>query len=48
MIFELDEKRSGDWDNFHIRNIGFKAQKQALGRLDEKSRREIIKLGTAD
>jgi hypothetical protein len=47
MIFELDEKRRGDWDNFHIQNIGFKAQKQAL-RLDEKSRREIIKLGTAD
>jgi hypothetical protein len=48
MIFELDEKRSGDWDNFQLRKIGFKAQKQALGRLDEKSRREIIKLGTAD
>ena len=46
MIFELDEKLSGDWDNFQIRKIGFKAQKQALGRLDEKSRREIIKLGS--
>jgi hypothetical protein len=48
MIFELDEWRKGDWDQFQIRKIGFKAQKQSLGRLDEKSRREIIKLGTAD
>jgi hypothetical protein len=46
MIFELDEHRKGDWDNFQIRKIGFKAQKQALGRLNEKSRREIIKLGS--
>jgi hypothetical protein len=48
MIFELDEQPSGDWDNFQIRKIGFKAQKQALGRLDKMSRREIIKLGTVD
>jgi hypothetical protein len=48
MIFELDKSREGDWDRFQIRKIGFKAQKQALGRLDKKSRREIIKLGTAD
>ena len=48
MIFELDKSREGDWDNFQIRKIGFKAQKQLLGRLDKKSRREIIKLGTAD
>jgi hypothetical protein len=46
MIFELDEKRSGDWDNFQIRKIGFKAQSQELGPLDQKSRREIIKLGS--
>lgn len=46
MIFELDERRKGDWDNFQIRKIGFKAQKQAIGRLEEKSRREIIKLGS--
>jgi hypothetical protein len=48
MIFELDERRKGDWDQFQIRKIGFKAQKESLGRLDEKPRREIIKLGTAD
>jgi hypothetical protein len=46
MIFELDENRIGDWDDFQIRKIGFKAQKQALGRLDEKSRSVIIKLGS--
>jgi hypothetical protein len=46
MIFELDESRAGDWDNFQIRRIGFKAQEQAIGRLDKKSRREIIKLGS--
>jgi hypothetical protein len=53
MIFELDEKRSGDWDRFQIRKIGFKAQrglsaeeKQALEGRDEKSRRVIIKLGS--
>jgi hypothetical protein len=27
MIFELDAKRRGDWDNFQVRNIGFKAQR---------------------
>ena len=26
MIFELDSARSGDWDRFQIRKIGFKAQ----------------------
>jgi hypothetical protein len=26
MIFELDEKRRGDWDSFQVRKIGFKAQ----------------------
>lgn len=26
MIFELDQERKGDWDRFHVRNIGFKAQ----------------------
>ncbi len=58
MIFELDEKRSGDWDNFQIRKIGFKAhrglseeEKQALekvsnGSRDERLRRVIIKLGS--
>jgi len=46
MMFELDETRKGDWDQFQLRKIGFKAQKQELGRLDEKSRSEIIKLGS--
>jgi hypothetical protein len=58
MIFELDEQRSGDWDNFQIRKIGFKAhrglseeEKQALekvssGSRDERLRRVIIKLGS--
>ena len=27
MIFELDSKRRGDWDDFQIRRIGFKAQR---------------------
>ncbi|HSL55824.1 MAG TPA: hypothetical protein VK868_15575 [Pyrinomonadaceae bacterium] len=52
MIFELDEQRRGDWDNFQIRKIGFKAQrglseeeKQALESRDEKFRRAVIKLG---
>ncbi|HJS22734.1 MAG TPA: hypothetical protein VJ751_00100, partial [Pyrinomonadaceae bacterium] len=26
MIFELDDRRRGDWDRFQVRNIGFKAQ----------------------
>ena len=27
MIFELDAARRGDWDNFQVRKIGFKAQR---------------------
>jgi len=53
MIFELDEKRRGDWDRFQIRKIGFRAlrglseeEKRALADRDEKSRRVIIKLGS--
>ena len=58
MIFELDQERSGDWDRFQIRKIGFKArrglseeEKEALqqvieGNRDEKLRRVIIKLGS--
>lgn len=30
MIFELDQERSGDWDRFHVRNIGFKAQRSRV------------------
>ena len=52
MIFELDERRSGDWDNFQIRKIGFKAQrglsqeeKQALERIgkDKTTRDENLR-----
>lgn len=58
MIFELDEQRSGDWDRFQIRKIGFKAlrglnkeEEEALaqvvnGSRDENLRRVIIKLGS--
>ena len=58
MIFELDAQRSGDWDNFQIRRIGFRAlcglskeEEDALaqvinGRRDENLRRVIIKLGS--
>ena len=58
MIFELDERRSGDWDRFQIRKIGFKASRglsedeaQALARVvngsrDEKLRQVIIRLGS--
>ena len=58
MIFELEERRKGDWDRFQIRKIGFKAQrglskqeKESLakfvkGSRDEKVRRVIIKLGS--
>lgn len=44
MIFELDEKHVGDWDNFQIRKIGFKVQRGL--RLEKESRSEIIKLGS--
>lgn len=44
MIFELDEKHVGDWDNFQIRKIGFKVQRGL--RLEKKSRSVIIKLGS--
>ena len=42
MIFELDEKRVGDWDDFQVRKIGFRVQgrwssveKQLSGKLSE-------------
>ena len=28
MIFELDDKRRGDWDRFQVRKIGFRAQRE--------------------
>ncbi|HEU4509691.1 MAG TPA: hypothetical protein VFR78_15730 [Pyrinomonadaceae bacterium] len=30
MIFELDQQRKGDWDGFHVRNIGFKMQRDSV------------------
>ena len=50
MIFELDSERSGDWDRFEIRKIGFKAQgelsaeeKQALAQIAKtKTSREEV------
>ena len=30
MILELDQERAGDWDQFHVRNIGFKAQRSRV------------------
>ena len=50
MIFELDEKRIGDWDRFQIRKIGFKVQrglsKEEKQGLEKKLRSVIIKLGS--
>jgi len=50
MIFELDEKRTGDWDNFQLRKIGFRAQqdKEVLELITngKPSRDVIIKLGS--
>jgi hypothetical protein len=50
MIFELDQKRRGDWDHFQVRKIGFRAlrglsdeEKKALER---RVRSVIIKLGS--
>ncbi|HEX5602138.1 MAG TPA: hypothetical protein VFX63_06285 [Pyrinomonadaceae bacterium] len=50
MIFELDEKRIGDWDRFQIRKIGFKVQRGLSAEekkgFEERSRSVIIKLGS--
>ncbi|HET6972624.1 MAG TPA: hypothetical protein VFH96_01295, partial [Pyrinomonadaceae bacterium] len=50
MIFELDEKRIGDWDRFQIRKIGFRVQRGLSAEekqgLDERLRSVIIKLGS--
>jgi len=50
MIFELEEKRIGDWDRFQIRKIGFKVQRglsaEEKQALEKKSRAGIIKLGS--
>jgi hypothetical protein len=41
MIFELDQKRRGDWDRFQVRRIGFRAQR------DKKALALMRKLGSA-
>ena len=33
LIFELDQKRAGDWDDFQVRNIGFRMQGRAFDSL---------------
>jgi len=33
MIFELDEKRAGDWDRFHVRKLGLRIQRRKLPSL---------------
>ncbi len=35
MIFELDEKRAGDWDRFHVRNVGMRMQRSKVQSLSE-------------
>ena len=35
MIFELDEKRAGNWDRFELRKLGFRLQRRKLGSLFE-------------
>jgi hypothetical protein len=33
MIFELDQKRAGDWDRFHVRKLGLRMQRRKLDSL---------------
>jgi len=45
MILELDETKSGDWDNFQIRNIGFAVQRlmaQKFGGDEERIRLKAL------
>ena len=51
MIFELDQNRVGDWDNFQVRKIGFRVQGREFASLlslvpdwttDEKQKLELI------
>ena len=45
MIFESDASTSGDWDRFHLRNIGFAAQRRMAERYGgdaEKIRKESV------
>jgi hypothetical protein len=42
MIFELDQTKTGDWDRFHLRNIGLAAQRRMADkfRADSDSMRQ--------
>lgn len=47
MIWELDKARRGDWDQFQVRNIGFKVQRHMAGQFrgdPEKMRHDSLKL----
>jgi len=50
MIFELDEARRGDWDQFQVRKIGFRALRGLSDEeergLEQRVRSVIIKLGS--
>jgi hypothetical protein len=50
MIFELDEARRGDWDQFQVRKIGFRALRGLSDEeergLEQGVRSVIIKLGS--
>jgi hypothetical protein len=46
MIFELDRSRTGDWDRFQLRDIGFAVQRQMAARFGgeaERMRSESVK-----
>jgi hypothetical protein len=39
MIFEMDASTVGDWDGFHIRNLGLAVQRRMAGEFDGDARR---------
>jgi hypothetical protein len=46
MIFELDQRRVGDWDQFQVRDIGFAVQREMASRFDgvaSKMRSEAVR-----
>jgi hypothetical protein len=50
MIFEIDKSREGDWDQFQLRKIGFRALRglsdEEKKGLEQRVRSVIIKLGS--
>jgi hypothetical protein len=50
MIFELDESRAGDWDQFQLRKLGFRAlhglSDEEKKGLEQRVRSVILKLGS--